>query len=1191
MSPQPTTSEESQKRPGPHLSVASVDSNASGVADSTISYATDWTVSHFPTPPSEIPTPTQSNFDSPATPGSSIFVEHFAPSVSDYSSSGQLGTLQISSSPSDLPVRVTSKGQDSRSALSDSSSVTERMDIPHVRPLNIRRPGMSIERILSHSTSTTTSTIQSASYRRDVSHPPPVISAVPQRPASPRSLTGASSLFDWSDTGSGISVNTSEERLLSTSFITSLLSQSPEPFPRKRVVDSPSRLAKTVDNDMSALQINRDVASPKRGSVHGTGSGSSHHLHQSVSSSPFDLHSVRKATKLRSHLTPTTDEQSFQKSTEYMENSDASEGQSHSVIRSPSLSSGHEGSSIHPLKFMVPAYHVSYGTQRQPSGRADSTATSNNSMVTAALIPFNPPIHHADTPRSVHHMSRVDAGGTLRESEEDYARLDAVDLDMSHLELPLSPALPSTAGLHYKFADVSTGSDPAGHVLRQSLQRNQSRKSVVSSIISRVSNKSAAQKAKYMTWLRKRPLPQIPPMANPPPEIPDGREIQKAEENIPLPMLAKRAEELQGILTNGRLSARDNQFRYKESSGQDTFLYASDRDTYLQINKTTGSGNARSSQFSRFRGLKEDTNGLTQSSPKNFTIGLKMKKRRLWTIVGCVLVGVILAAAIPIAITSRKKGSGPSVCSGNFTGAACTLDATCECTTSTGTCKPLALSLSLLVPDVNSLFAVNFTASKLSDTVVGVVGPPSGGLCQSQALLIDVEPGLDSASAPNRTRWAQSAILWNLGLSEDVNATTNLQRSVSTAPWNILTVRDGPVKDTTGKFAFDASGFTFDFASQTLAPMGASFEEEGDPSDAQLAEVSETAGKALDRMYSFAVASSNQRKKALTNYWTSVLQQQETNLAVFIEAVRSSPFLIPFDVTSSPGGNALTSLMSNTSTTPFPPPIACYPGLNSTQVARINSLEVLVFNLTAISQSPSEFSISCFPDRPVYGVVDLLQLRLPFPDSRKGVALQAAALSRDATVRTIVYSGEMLSALPGATVLPGVEASATDSREFGASNFLNHVLLNYLSSISNITLAMDLISHVLSSSTPPANNSDLANSLSVLPVLEFAFFGSITPQDIASSVTSFSTQSDSLFFGSNAGQTFRSWALVNASASIAWTESAVSLEICRENATTDSRFESIWKPASELIAEGTTDATDVQDVTTSLNSFNMFSFT
>lgn len=332
---------------------------------------------------------------------------------------------------------------------------------------------------------------------------------------------------------------------------------------------------------------------------------------------------------------------------------------------------------------------------------------------------------------------------------------------------------------------------------------------------------------------------------------------------------------------------------------------------------------------------------------------------------------------------------------------------------------------------------------------------------------------------------------------------------------------------------------------------------------------------------SSAIASSNQREHALSNYWTAVLQRQESELEAFREAVRASPFLIPFDATSAPGGGALTDLMGNTSSTQFPVPISCYPGLSTLQLERINTLETSVFGFDFVS-SPSHFSQDCFPDRPVYGVVDLLRLHLPFPDDREGVALQASALSDDAKIRTVLYAGEALSALPASTI---TSTLLIDPREFGALGFLDHVLLNYLSSISNVTLAMDFVSHVLSR-TEPTSDADLANSF---PVLEFAIFGSVRPQDIAYSISSFSTPTGSLFFGSGAAQTFRSWALVNTSASIAWTENATSSEVVRETSSVNEAFESVWQPASELIASGPTSSEDVQKVASSLRSLGLFS--
>ena len=404
---------------------------------------------------------------------------------------------------------------------------------------------------------------------------------------------------------------------------------------------------------------------------------------------------------------------------------------------------------------------------------------------------------------------------------------------------------------------------PSSHKDRSSkgmgtpLQRTNSRKSVVSSLISRISHASATQRDKYMAWLRNRPLPPLPPMPNnPAPEFPNGREIQNHEENIPLPTLARRADHLQVLLNRGRYptsSGYNSQYEYKEHSPVDEDFGKSSRYSYAQI-KATGTDGPRLSLFSRFRKNKKVStyaNSTSPTSPKMVALEMKKRRRRKWTIIICVIIGIILVIVIPVAITQSKKSSLPN-CSGNLTGAACTLDATCVCTSSSGSCKPLANTLDLLVPSVNSIFAANFTASQLSDAVTSVVGSPTSGTCASQALLVDVEPGLDSASSPNRTLWAQSAILWNLGMSQDISATDTLQKFVSTAPWSTLSTPDGVTSDTNSKFAVEASGFTFDFAAQTVTPLSASFENSSPPS-AQLSEVPDNLISTLDRMYSFGI--------------------------------------------------------------------------------------------------------------------------------------------------------------------------------------------------------------------------------------------------------------------------------------------------------------------------------------------------
>ncbi|KAH8120389.1 hypothetical protein DFH11DRAFT_1685701 [Phellopilus nigrolimitatus] len=1130
MSNQPTAGEQAQNKPL-HLSFPSLATNASGVADSTISHASDWTgISQFPAPPAEIPDPELISLSTPRS--ASSFAERSAPSIPDYTSPTRFtfGTPPAPGSPADPDFPTVERAQDSRSA---SSMPTERRAIAPVVPSRVHtsKPDLPLEpppslQALSSARHPLPSTSRNA--------PPPSrisLRASQKRPASTtlRSCDAASGI-------SGISVNPNEERLLSTSFITSLLSQSREPFPGRKLVNARGQFTRALEKERG------DGASQSSGgnAVASTAASSRNHstlnsiadvkfrhAHQSAASQvasfhPSDLYSV-EGPATQAQLTPASDGQSISASTSaaYSEILDSEDDQVHSLMRSRNLSFARGGINVIPVGIM-PAYRMSC-EQESADGTNNSVMTSNNSITTSASLISRPPGHRADAPRNV---GRIDADSVLHEFEEDFTGLGSVDFHMENGGLPLSPALPSSAETRKKL--TGTGSRPSSGQARRSIQRSHSLKSVVSSAVSRISSNSAARKAKYMTWLMQRPLPPLPPLSNyPPARIHGSADIQREEEGLPLPTLMRRAENLQSILNVGKLPANSTgrSGRPCEEDGAQGFLYASDGNPYVPI------------------GSKEEPRWPpAQPSPseKASSPEQKKRKRRLWTIGVGVIVVVILIIAIPL-----------PACTGNLTGMSCTLDASGSY--------------------INTLFAANFTASQLSDAVVDAQGQPSGKDCASQALLVDVEPGLNSALAPN-------PILWNLGLSED--------KFVSKAPWSTLPSVDGPVD--APKFAVNASGFTFDFAAQTVTPMNVSFKQRANPSETQLSEVSDTAGRVLDRMYSYALASSTQRQKTLLNYWTTVLQQQESDFLRFVEAVQNSVFLIPFDVTSSPGGHSLTSLMSNDSSTLFPPPIACYPGLNSTQLARINALETSVFGL-APAPSASSFAASCFPERPVYGVVDLLRLRLPFPDDRKGVALQASALSKDATVRAVLYSGEVASALPGAAVLPGILASTTDPREFGTTSNLNNVLLNYLSSISNVTLAMDLISHVLSSSAPPANNSDLTNSLSTIPLLEFAVFGSIRPQDIASSVSSFSTQSGSLFFGSSAGQTFRSWALVNSSASIAWTESATSPEIVRESATVDKNFENVWTPASELVKQGNTNSNDVQKVIQAFSSLGLFS--
>jgi len=131
------------------------------------------------------------------------------------------------------------------------------------------------------------------------------------------------------------------------------------------------------------------------------------------------------------------------------------------------------------------------------------------------------------------------------------------------------------------------------------------------------------------------------------------------------------------------------------------------------------------------------------------------------------------------------------------------------------------------------------------------LGTPAIPDCSTQAILIDVGSVLDPSKFPNRTTWAQAALIWNLYETSDINGTDTLKTAVLSMPFNNLK-GDGPVNDATGQFSIPATGFTFDFASQTVTPPLLTFKNNASPSAEQLGELNGIASAALDRMYSFA---------------------------------------------------------------------------------------------------------------------------------------------------------------------------------------------------------------------------------------------------------------------------------------------------------------------------------------------------
>ena len=273
--------------------------------------------------------------------------------------------------------------------------------------------------------------------------------------------------------------------------------------------------------------------------------------------------------------------------------------------------------------------------------------------------------------------------------------------------------------------------------------------------------------------------------------------------------------------------------------------------------------------------------------------------------------------------------------------------------------------------------------------------------------------------------------------------------------------------------------------------------------------------------------------------------------------------MIPFDATSSRAGQKIVDLMPNaTNPLSFPPPLACYPGLSASSITQVNQIEQQIFGLPAVS-TQSSFNSSCFDTRPVYGRLDLLQLRLPFYDSTKNASLQSVTLERPVNPRAVLYSGQYLSPLTN----PSPPSSSTDSfnlnpLQYGTANHLNHVILQHLKSIPDINIAIDFVQFVLSSvATPPAVNSALYNALDTIPTLEVALFGTIEPSDVSSVGSSFSTPSGGLFFGSDESLQVRQYAINVTNTSVVWTEQADSPEVVKDSSFNDQAFNSVWNPA------------------------------
>ncbi|KAK0208253.1 hypothetical protein DFS33DRAFT_426265 [Desarmillaria ectypa] len=1001
-----------------HISTASQDTSASGIADSTISNGESLRLSQFPQPPSSIPsTPLLTEF-APPSPITPTFHTIIAP----------LFLHQSTTSQPSPPFR----------------------NFPSGASTNHRLP-------------TSCSSVSSV---------------------SPFSGSGSFSPHDWYDGASSIDVDDAEDRLLSTSFITSLL--------QEHSVPSPNSAGRRISTSSDAFSGVSEMTYPPT----------------SRYPDPVDRPPLPPPPSILPRSPP------------------------------PRKPQGARPRQHPPTSFTSKVSPNSYYSDTLYSEQEDNLAITirSDGLSRGVTMPGASVVGVA--PATLQAVS-IHSDGSGSEYKE-FVR--------SSSTLPLTKQHPP----------------PARPKSRQSTHSN---RSAVPSFLSRVSSTSKSIIQRLPNWRRAKPLPPVPII----PHIPIAAEIadRQREAIMPLSDLAARAGTLNNLLERG--------------------YYPHDSRTFYHFDSHTGISSAYSGGDIQTNGdpWRTHRNRKSQHAPISYspdssssdrtksTLHFSRKKKLI--ILGIFLAAALITIGVAVGVTVSRKGQDLHQCATGLAGTACDLNSTCVCTSSvTGSCNALAQNIVDLTPRMNGLFDTDHTLNYVYNSLWLTLGTTSGSDCSAQSLLVDVAPALTMSDSPNRTEWARAAILWNLVESQNVSSTKDLRDFAKDAPWSETSQLDGPVSDDASAFAVTASGFTFNFATQSISQPAVSFVNNGQPTNEQISRVSDTALSALNRMYSFALASSTQQQNALSTYWTSVLQQREKDLSVFLSIVSSSPLLIPFDATSQ----FVAVLMTNSSTEPFPPPLGCYPNLSSSELEQINDIEVSVFGLSKVA-GVSEFDTSCYPDRPLYGILNVLRLRLPFANTTTGVAQQAAVLNRDVDPRVVIRSGQLLSSLPGSSAQPF--NGTQNPRQYGTLNHLEHVMLNYLLSLDT-DIAIALATFVLSYSVvPPDNQSELVASLATIPALEIAVFGSIFPADIDHSVSSFSRTSEKLFFGSEEGSALRNWTITGTGTKVVWTDNATSALVAYDSSLTDETFDEVWSAAAAALESNVENVT-ANNVTSSLGS-------
>ena len=417
-------SQQNRQPKGPrHISAASLDTNASGIAESTISLG----LSRFPSPPSSLPsTPRRSNFDT-ASP--------------------------------------------SRSSFNTTSIVPLPKATKHERPTPSSTPATSLA-------NAAPSVIPSFSDAHVGEQPHP-------------STSSHISPYDWHG-GVSVDVDATEDRLLPTSFITSLLQENKDHRKTNRTSYASTALTNISEMTYPPL-MNHSVSGNMISAQYSSGRVPPPHRLQDLLSPPssFPQHS---------NLSNTSNRISGDSVTLHSTQGHPSMIRTASISRTPV-----------PGTFVV---GVTPATLRNMSPSSQATST-----------------HDSDTLRGMEK-------GYQRKLSTAYESGDELLVNYKSFNPDYSPALPSTAGTQRRFLRDSSRPDPN---TRNSMHSN---KSAALSFLSRISGISSIRRV--FVWRKVKPLPPVPIIPNIPISVEDAH--RKEEELTPLPDLVNRAGVLRDLL-------------------------------------------------------------------------------------------------------------------------------------------------------------------------------------------------------------------------------------------------------------------------------------------------------------------------------------------------------------------------------------------------------------------------------------------------------------------------------------------------------------------------------------------------------------------------------------------------------------------------------------------------------------------